>query len=33
MNEYEKLAMYINQNKGSEYITTDELIKILTEST
>ena len=31
MNEYEKLAMYINQNKGSEYITTDELIKILTE--
>lgn len=32
MNEYEKLAMYINQNKGSEYITTDELIKILTES-
>lgn len=32
INEYEKLAMYINQNKGSEYITTDELIKILTES-
>lgn len=32
MNEYEKLAMYINQNKGSEYITTDELIKILTEA-
>ncbi len=32
INEYEKLAMYINQNKGSEYITTDELIKILTEA-
>lgn len=32
INEYEKLAMYINQNKGSEYITTDELIKILTET-
>lgn len=31
INEYEKLAMYINQNKGEEYITSDELIKILSD--
>ena len=32
LNEYEKLTKYINQNKGEEYITTDELIKILSEA-
>ena len=32
LNEYEKLTRYINQNKGEEYITTDELIKILSET-
>ena len=32
LNEYEKLTRYINQNKGEEYITTDELIKILSEA-
>lgn len=32
LNEYEKLVKYINQSKGEDYITTNELIKILSEA-
>ena len=31
LSEYEIFAKYVNQNKGEEFITSDELIKILTE--
>ena len=31
MSEYEIFTKYVNQNKGEEFITSDELIKILTE--
>lgn len=31
MSEYEIFARYVNQNKGEDFITSDELIKILSE--
>ena len=30
LSSYEKLTRYINQNKGYEYITTDQLIEVVT---
>lgn len=32
LSEYEIFAKYVNQNKGEEFITSDELIKILSEN-
>ena len=31
LSEYEIFAKYVNQSKGEEFITSDELIKILSE--